>query len=208
MSTLEPRRGPDEETSKMKSPAPQGPRYELDRRPLLPECGGRSTGHIETGEIRPMGRGPVFIWWGRPTVAVLRWGWRNSWNSQPVIGAKSETVADNPNFQTAFLARRCIVLASAWVEVKTDHGRKTLHRFKPGDGELLGIAGLWAEDVSSAADHRYALLTREPDSLVAAFASRMPLVLPRDLWSAWIDPGTAEPATLMARARLNDWLVS
>ena len=191
----------------MKNSGPSGARYELDRKPALPECGGRITGHVETGEIRPTGRAPVLLWWGRPTVAVLRWGWKNSWNSQPVLSAKSEAVAAHPNFQTAFIARRCIILASAWVEAKSDQGRKILHRFRPQDGELIGIAGLWAEDVSAAADHRFCLLTRDADQSFAPVHNRMPLMLPRELWTAWIDPSTPDPSKLLERARLNELTV-
>lgn len=191
----------------MKPTGPAGTRYELDQRPLLPEFGGRINGHFDPGEIHPTNRAPVFLWWGRPTAAVLRWGWKNSWNSQPVLNARSETASTHPNFQTAFLARRCIIPATAWIEAKTSNGRKVLHRFRPLDGGLMGIAGLWAEDVSAAADHRFTMLTREADDMFSPITQRMPLVLPREAWLAWIDPGTSDPATLMDRARLNEWQV-
>jgi len=72
----------------------------------------------------------------------------------------------------------------------------------------MGIAGLWAEDVSAAADHRFCLLTRDADRTFAPVHNRMPVVLPRDLWTAWIDPGTADPTALLERVRLDEWEAS
>ena len=188
----------------MKPSGPPGARYLLDHRPVLPEAGGKIIGHFEPGEIRPTGKAPVLVWWGRPVAAVLRWGWSNSWNSQPVLQTRIENAPEQPNFQTAFAARRCVVLLSAWIEARQIDGRKTLHRFTAGDGTPFGIAGLWAEDVSDKADHRFLLLNQPANGLFLPVAQRMPVILPRAVWSDWINPGTAGPLELLG-PETSDW---
>jgi putative SOS response-associated peptidase YedK len=58
---------------------------------------------------------------GEWILALFRWGFIPSWASDPAIGnrlinARSETVAEQPPFRSAFKQRRCLIPASGFFE--------------------------------------------------------------------------------------------
>ena len=148
---------------------------------------------------------------GGRRVDLLNWGLIPAWAKEKSIGnrlinARCETAADKPSYRAAFAARRCLIPASGFYEWdKPDAGPKTPHFFCfPPDGDGTGggdpapfaFAGLWeANEKLARGDaplETFTLLTGEPYAAVAPVHSRSPLIVPPDLYAAWLDPTLTE----------------
>jgi putative SOS response-associated peptidase YedK len=140
---------------------------------------------------------------------VLRWGLVPSWAGDPAIGsrlinARVETVTEKPAFRRALVARRCLLPADGYYEWYATGAAKQPFFIHPRDGGVLAMAGLYEfwRDPDRPADDPAAWLTTctvltttaEPD--LAALHDRMPLVIPRERYEAWLDPGLTDVAAV------------
>jgi putative SOS response-associated peptidase YedK len=140
---------------------------------------------------------------------VLRWGLVPSWAKDPAIGnrlinARIETAPDKPAFRKAFARRRCLLPADGYFEWYGEKGRKQPFFIHPRDGGVLPMAGLYElwRDTSKADDDpqrwlwtAVVLTTEAPDDL-GRIHDRMPLLVERDRWAQWLDPGRTDAAEL------------
>jgi len=83
--------------------------------------------------------------------------------------------------------RRCVIPAQGFYEWR-DEGGKQPYYFSRHDGAPLMLAGIWGE-AEYRGDRRvaFAMLTDEPNALVAPYHDRMPLALADDKVAAWLD---------------------
>ncbi|MBU2091237.1 MAG: SOS response-associated peptidase, partial [Alphaproteobacteria bacterium] len=124
---------------------------------------------------------------GRRELASLRWGLVPHWAKDAAIGAKlanarGETVAEKPAFRDAFQRSRCIVPASAYYEWQKSGNGKQPYAVRLKDADCFGLAGLWSRWTApdgSVLD-TVALLTTEPNLLLAGIHDRMPVILAPD----------------------------
>jgi putative SOS response-associated peptidase YedK len=108
-----------------------------------------------------------------------------------LTNARSETVATKPAFRTAFKKRRCLVPADGFIEWKADGRKKLPHLFTVQDGGLFAIAGLWESwERDGQRAETACFLTTEANGVVSPAHDRMPLILPREAWPAWLNPAT------------------
>ena len=153
---------------------------------------------------------------GGRTLDLLNWGLIPSWAKDKSIGnrlinARCETAADKPSYRAAFAARRCLVPASGFYEWdKPASGPKTPHFFSvprdDGDGEEgpepFAFAGLWERwEKGNQPVETFTLLTGEPYAAVAPVHSRSPLIVPGDLYEAWLDPTLTEKSAVSKLVR-------
>ena len=115
---------------------------------------------------------------------TLRWGLVPSWSTDAkgaakMINARAETVASKPAFRTALLRRRCLVPADGWYE-----WREKRPYFIHGDGQVAfaGLYERWGEL------RTFTIVTTAASEGLRHLHDRMPVVLPRDTWEAWLDP--------------------
>ncbi len=124
----------------------------------------------------------------------LRWGLIPSWASDPAIGnrminARSETAHAKPSFRAAFRVRRCLIPADGFFEWKKEGSAKTPQFISAAEGGLLAFAGLYesfqggGETIESCT-----ILTVPPNELLAPIHNRMPAILGRADYDAWLDP--------------------
>ncbi len=133
---------------------------------------------------------------GHREVRAVRWGLVPSWAKDVSIGnrminARVESLTDKPAFRTAARTRRCLVPADGWYEwaKRLDRPGKQPYFITPQDGSVLALAGLW--EVWGRGEDRLYTCTVVTSPAVGALHEihdRMPLVLPRDRWAAWLDP--------------------
>lgn len=141
-------------------------------------------------------------------VERVRWGLVPSWATSVRegarhINARAETVAESATFRTSFRKRRCIVPADGFYEwQRVGERRKQPWFLGPHDDHaLLAMAGLWSvwKDpdtglwVPSAT-----VITTAANHDVGRLHDRMPVLLPRDAWAAWLDPDEQDPGPLLA----------
>jgi len=106
----------------------------------------------------------------RPGAAArAHWGLRGRF-----INLRAETVL--ARFRAS---GRCLVPASGFYEWKAEARRKQPYYFFSGSDALLALAALWERDTCS-------LITTDPNPLVRAVHDRMPLIVPRKLYQAWL----------------------
>jgi len=133
-----------------------------------------------------------------------RWGLIPSWAKSAregarAINARAETVASSPAFRVAFAKRRCIVPADGFYEwQRQGETRKQPYFLGPirdagvrPAGAVLAMAGLWSvwkDPATGLWVTSAAVITTDANYDVSLVHDRMPVLLPRDSWAAWLDP--------------------
>ena len=133
---------------------------------------------------------------------LYRWGLIPGWAKDPAIGnklanARGETVAEKPSFRSAFRHWRCLVPASGFYEWKTVAGKKQPYYIHPKGDELFGLAGI--TELWNGPDgplRTVSLITTEPNELMREIHDRMPVIVPREDYAAWLDPRNQDAAKL------------
>lgn len=139
----------------------------------------------------------------------LRWGLVPSWAKDAtggarMINARLETVATKPAFKTPFAKRRCLLPAAGYYEWYAHQDeqpgakrpRKQPFFIRPIDGRLLVMAGLYEfwrdgarpKDDPDAWVSSCTIITTAATDALGHIHDRMPLVVHRDDWAAWLDP--------------------
>ncbi|HET6820598.1 MAG TPA: SOS response-associated peptidase [Candidatus Limnocylindria bacterium] len=149
---------------------------------------------------------------GARVVDTFRWGLvpffaEGPKARSPLINARAETVESSPTFRASFARRRCIVPADAFYEWRRHRDPATgrVIRSEPfairlRSGEPMAFAGIWAiwrDPASAQRLYSLAVVTGQPNELVATVHDRMPIILHPDDWDAWLDedarPGELRP---------------
>ena len=129
---------------------------------------------------------------------LYKWGLIPGWAKDPSIGnkmanARGETVAEKPSFRSAFRRWRCLVPANGFYEWKAVAGKKQPFYIRPMGDELFGLAGiteLWHGPDGPL--HTVSLITTAPNELMREIHDRMPVIVPRDDYGAWLDPSNQD----------------
>src|SRR5438876_274726 len=134
---------------------------------------------------------------------MLRWGLVPSWakdlsGGARMINARAETVDEKPAFRRAFARRRCLLPADGYYEWYVLDGdkdakkpRKQPFYIRPANGEVMAMAGLyefWKSPDDEWVTTCTVITTDAPDDL-GRIHDRMPMVVARDRWDDWLDPG-------------------
>ena len=140
----------------------------------------------------------------RNRLGMLRWGLVPPWADDPKVGyrminARAETLQDRPAYREAYRGRRCLIPADGFYEwQKLDNGKKRPMRITLRGGGLFSFAGLYetwtAPDGSKL--HTCAVLTTEPNRLMAAIHDRMPVILKPEDEALWLDRRVREGSKL------------
>ncbi len=154
--------------------------------------------HPETGERR---------------LDILRWGLVPRWAKDAtggarLINARAEGVAEKPSFRDAFAKRRCLVPADAFYEWLTPTEAKTKDPKQPfavalASGEPMALAGLWEgwKDPEGNWLRTYSIITTEANAKQRPLHHRMPVILARADWPAWLGERAADPDDLLPLLR-------
>jgi putative SOS response-associated peptidase YedK len=111
------------------------------------------------------------------------------------INARAETVATKPAFRDSFAAKRCLIPADGFYEWEPREQGKLPHYIYSSDGRPLALAGLWASWKDPESGERLrtcTIVTGRPNDLVAKLHDRMPVILPEEAWSEWLDPEVSD----------------
>jgi len=144
---------------------------------------------------------------------TVRWGLVPFWAKDPSIGSKMinarmETVHEKPAYRRPFASRRCLLPADGYFEwyptqQKTKAGKPLKQPFfiHPADGGVLAMAGLyeiWKDPTRDEDDPQRFLwtctvITTSAEDSVGHIHDRMPLMVPRERWDAWLAPAGSSP---------------
>jgi putative SOS response-associated peptidase YedK len=149
-------------------------------------------------------------------IEMMRWGLVPFWAGKPgakaplMINARIESIESKRVFSDALARKRCLVPADGFFEWRRAGKQATpddptgarrprptgragvaptpfwLH---PVPHRLVAFAGLWARAKTDAGEiHSFAIITGPPNELVRPIHDRMPVVIDRSAWAAWLDP--------------------
>lgn len=132
----------------------------------------------------------------------LRWGLIPKWAKDASIGnrminARAETAAEKPSFRSAFRRQRCLVPATGfyeWREEPSGGGakpRKQPFLIQRQDERIFALAGLWEswEGAENAPVESFTILTMAANEFMKPYHDRMPVLIGRDDYDVWLDPG-------------------
>lgn len=157
---------------------------------------------------------------------ILTWGLVPSWAKDPkiagrMINARMETLAQKPAFRRAFAARRCLLPADGYFEwyptgQTGPRGNPVKQPFfiRPRDSSVMAMAGLyelWKDPDSGVWRWTCTVITTDAEDSVGQIHDRMPLMVDRSRWDAWLDPaapGSTDLLTPAAPGRLEAYPVS
>jgi putative SOS response-associated peptidase YedK len=129
-------------------------------------------------------------------MSLLNWGLIPSWTRESLSGFKminvrSETLATKPSFSELLRSRRCLIPADGFYEWKREGKEKLPFCFTLADESVFALAGLWDRWKSPLGQivESCTILTTNPNELTRDVHDRMPVILPRDAYGTWLDPG-------------------
>lgn len=154
-----------------------------------------SIGFAAHYNIAPQQRAPVIrAQSGERTVAMLRWGLVPSWAKDATIGnrlinARAETAAEKPSFRAAFKARRCLVPCDGFFEWATAPDGKQPYLIHLKSELPMALGGLWEHWRAPTGEEleSFTILTTAANDRIAAIHDRMPVILPPETWSLWLN---------------------
>ncbi|MGO9403090.1 MAG: SOS response-associated peptidase [Terriglobales bacterium] len=130
------------------------------------------------------------------TLSLIRWGLIPSWSKDAnagykMINARAETVADLPAFRDPFRSRRCLVPADGFYEWTKQARQKFPFLFSMADDSIFAFAGIWDRWRTPTKEslETCSIITTSANPLLSGIHDRMPVILKRDDYDLWLDPG-------------------
>ena len=141
---------------------------------------------------------------GELRAEYMRWGLIPFWAKDAKIGyrminARGETVAEKPSFRTALRKRRCLILADGFYEWQKLGGKqKRPMRIVLKSGEPFAFAGLWEtwKDPEGEMVKSCTIITTAANDFLRPIHDRMPVILPQESESFWLDKDVEDPLAL------------
>ena len=141
---------------------------------------------------------------GRPAMEPMQWGLVPFWSKDPTMGARlvnarAETLAVKPAFRGPLMRRRCLIPASGFYEWKRIGTHKQPYFIHLRDRRLFAFAGLYDEWPSPDGSplRTCAVVTVEPNALIAPIHTRMPAILREWDEELWLTPGFVPASRVM-----------
>ncbi len=130
------------------------------------------------------------------SLSLARWGLIPFWAKDAkarykMINARAETVARTPAFRDPFRSRRCLIPADAFYEWSKQGKQKSPFCFSMADDSLFAFAGVW--DRWRNPDKEWietcSIITTSANTLLSGIHDRMPVIMKRESYDLWLDPG-------------------
>lgn len=132
---------------------------------------------------------PIAVMRAPHTLELVRWGLPMASPRAGGFNVRVESLAA-PMYRQAIRERRCLILADGFYEWRAEGKHKQPFLLQRSDRQPFAFAGIWAEmqlpsgELGPAA----AILTTSPRGVAAQVHDRMPVVLPAEFQSRWLDP--------------------
>jgi putative SOS response-associated peptidase YedK len=141
---------------------------------------------------------------GKRVFTLVRWGLVPGWVKDPrtfslIVNARGEGVLDKPSFRNAMRRRRCLIPADGFYEWR-DGPRRRPYFVRAKSGAPIVFAGLWetwtgpnGEEVDTAT-----IITTQANQMLAPIHRRMPVIVPPEAFSLWLDCAKVDATTAAA----------
>jgi len=135
------------------------------------------------------------------SLITARWGlippWSKDGNAAArLINARADTLLEKPSFREAFKQRRCLIPADGFYEWRVEKGQKQPFRIGMKSGATFAFAGLWESWEAKQDGYGYqegdvvetvTKQTTAANDKLRPIHHRMPVILPPETYSAWLD---------------------
>lgn len=133
---------------------------------------------------------------GERSLDLMRWGLipfsaKDVKGGANLINARGETVAIRPAFRAAFMRRRCLVPMAGYYEWQKTSAGKVPHYIQLLNAEQFAVAALyeyWLGRDGKDPVLSFTVITTEPNEMTAKIHDRMPVILPENVHTEWLDP--------------------
>ena len=159
---------------------------------------------FESYNLAPTQHAPIIRLEGGDREALeARWGLIPRWVDKPfdfkanLFNARAETLLEKASFKRPFKSQRCLVPASGFYEWKKVGTEKQPYHIRTKDNMPIASAGLydfWSKDDMELLS--YTIITTTPNKLMQELHDRMPVILKREDYEAWLEPEN-DPEALM-----------
>jgi len=148
---------------------------------------------------------------GARVLEMMRWGLVPFWAGKPgakrpplMINARVESIDTKQVFRDALGRKRCLVPADGFFEWRRTGKQSQPLWIHPAPHRFVAFAGLYAR---AGELHSFTIITGPANELVAPIHDRMPIVLDRSAWAAWLDPSldAAGAHALLGVPPVGDW---
>lgn len=126
----------------------------------------------------------------------MKWGLIPFWAKDANIGykminARAETILEKPAYRESIRSRRCLIPADGFYEWKHEGKEKLPFCFAMVDDSVFAFAGIWDrwKNPQGQIIESCSILTTTPNELTHDVHDRMPVILERDVYDLWLDPG-------------------
>lgn len=147
--------------------------------------------------VTPMKKVPV-VWKANQALHcdLMQWGLlpyfsKDDKSAVKMMNARAETLSEKPAFRSLIAANRCLIPADGFYEFEKSGNTKRPVRYEVNDADLFFMAGLYTlwTNPENPADSRLTctVITTEPNSLVSKVHNRMPLILPPETETEWLN---------------------
>jgi len=143
---------------------------------------------------------------GERELVPMRWGSAGMDDANPSrpkhMHARAETIDQRRTFGHAFQHGRGILMVQTFNEgEELPNGRTKQWVVTPNNGQPIAIAVISEEwNKGEEVLQTFVMVTTPPNALIARITDRMPAILPRAAWSAWLgetDPSLPEVKALL-----------
>jgi len=144
--------------------------------------------------------GPVFV---RANWGLIPRGTPDPKKLRLLINARSESVASNGYFKFAYRWRRALMPIDGffeWRDILGTGKNKQPYAIAMADGTPFCLAAVWETWRSPAGEdfRTFAVLTCEPNAMMAKIHDRMPVILHRKDYARWLSAAEEDLSDLLA----------
>lgn len=136
-------------------------------------------------------------------IQQVKWGLRPFWTKpgeRPtlLINAREDSLRTKPGFKRYLNSKRCLVPASGFYEWKTLGKTKQPWFIHVLNEPIFCFAAIWESHTTEQGNEEVtvALITTEPNDLMAPIHNRMPVILPKEKYTEWLS-GNPSPEALL-----------
>ncbi len=161
----------------------------------------------------------VFDHGGERTLGLFNWTFIPPWSRDgkpgkfSTINARDDKIIDSRLYGPSFKSKRCLIPAGGFYEWRGNRKPKQPYYIHRVDGRPLALAGVWSEWHSRETDderYSFAIITTSPNDVMSPIHDRMPVILGRKNYDAWLDPLNTDVKALreLLRPCPDEWLVA
>ncbi len=163
--------------------------------------------------IAPSQPVPILLDDGEIRFALFQWGLVPHWAKDPAIGnrminCRSETITEKPTFRGPFRKQRCLIIADGFYEwfAQEKGTAKIPYYIRMKSGRPFTFAGLWSRWTAPDGEELLTctIITGEPNEMISEIHHRMPIIVPPDHRTAWLDPEQKSEEYLLGLLRPYD----